>query len=75
METKYNFSPNEKDPDYNNSIKGYYTPGVDTVKPLKEQMINDLTFLYLDLFKFNTTPDLIKRLEKIVDENSFDDKV
>ena len=37
-------------------------------------MINDLAFLYLDLPKFNTTPDLIKRLEKIVDENSFDDK-
>ena len=37
-------------------------------------MINDLAFLYLDLPKFNTTPDLIERLEKIVDENSFDDK-
>ena len=29
-------------------------------------MINDLAFLYLDLPKFNTTPDLIKRLEKIM---------
>ena len=37
-------------------------------------MINDLAFLYLDLPKFNTTPDLIERLEKIVDQNSFDDK-
>ena len=37
-------------------------------------MINDLAFLYLDLPKFNTTPDLIERLERIVDENSFDDK-
>jgi len=37
-------------------------------------MINDLAFLYLDLPKFNTTESLIKRLEKIVDENSFDDK-
>jgi len=37
-------------------------------------MINDLAFLYLDLPKFNTTPDLIERLERIVDEHSFDDK-
>ena len=37
-------------------------------------MINDLAFLYLDLPKFNTTVSLIERLERIVDENSFDDK-
>lgn len=37
-------------------------------------MISDLAFLYLDLPKFNTTVSLIERLERIVDENSFDDK-
>lgn len=37
-------------------------------------MISDLAFLYLDLPKFNTTASLIERLERIVDENSFDDK-
>jgi hypothetical protein len=36
-------------------------------------MIEDLAFLYLDLPVFNTTDSLLERLERIVDESSFDD--